>query len=130
MYNSTSHVRHLLDRPIEGLTIRAVPDFFALSNNSSKYQGPLLRVCPHLILLEVLDSVILVHHHSAAALYIGNKKDITKTFPYFAYALEDVDGLLEVAHMEDREAQGRCSRNGLDSSPKSLDRSRKSFPYR
>lgn len=94
MDDSDCHIRHLFDSPIESITMRAVSDLFALSDQCSKDESPLLRVGPHFVLVDDLESFSLIDHDSAAC---------------FANALQDIDCLLEVTNMEHRQLEGDIS---------------------
>jgi hypothetical protein len=62
-------------------------DFFALSYKCPKYQGSLLGIWSHLVVLDDLKSFILFDHYAGAGL---------------ANALQDIHSLLEVTNMEYR----------------------------
>ena len=68
MNDSASQIWHLFDSPIECITMRAVPELLALSNDSSEQKSSLLGITSCLVKFQILQAICLVNHYSAATL--------------------------------------------------------------
>jgi hypothetical protein len=101
MNYAASLIRELFDGAIGRLAVRALLDLLAVGHYDFEYLIPLFRILASLVPLDELDPVFLADHNTAASL----KKVLEYLLEYLADALKDVDGLLKVPNVEDRELQ-------------------------